>query len=112
MAYLGNISAPVNQGEISANNDELSAMKKKNTETMDINEAHYKMEHMGEAALRKLLNHHKIKATGKFENCVSCMNKTRKLAKWPQIQQNIQESDYTLMQADRFHYQWAEKSIG
>jgi hypothetical protein len=33
---------------------------------MDINEAHYKIGHMGEVALRKLLNHHNIKATGKF----------------------------------------------
>jgi hypothetical protein len=70
---LGNISAPINQGEISANINELSAMKKKKTKTMDINEAHYKMGHMGEAALSKLLSHHKIKATGKFENCISCM---------------------------------------
>jgi hypothetical protein len=59
-AYLGNISASVNQGGISANNDEISAMKKKNTKTMDINEAHYKMRHMGEVALRKFLNHHNI----------------------------------------------------
>jgi hypothetical protein len=66
-AYLRNISAPKNQGDISANNGKLSAMKKKKTKTMDINE------HMGEVALRKLLNHHNIKATGKFENCISCM---------------------------------------
>jgi hypothetical protein len=31
---------------------------------MHINESHYKMGHMGEVALRKLLNHHNIKATG------------------------------------------------
>jgi hypothetical protein len=73
MAYLGNISAPVNQGDISANNGEFSATAKKKTKTMDINEVHYKMGHMGEVALRKLLNHHNIKATGKFENCISCM---------------------------------------
>jgi hypothetical protein len=48
-------------------------MKKMKTKAMDINEAHYKMGHMGEVALRKLLNHHNIKATGKFENCISCM---------------------------------------
>jgi hypothetical protein len=65
-AYLGNISAPVNQGDISANNGELSATTKKKTKTMDINEAHYKTGHMGEGALRKLLNHHNIKATGKL----------------------------------------------
>jgi hypothetical protein len=70
---LGNISAPVNQGDISANTGELSAMTKMKTKTMDINEAHYKMGHMGEVALRKLLNHHNIKGTGKFENCISCM---------------------------------------
>jgi hypothetical protein len=69
-AYLGNISATVDQGEISANNGELSVMKKKKTKTMDINEAHYKMGHMGEVALRNLLNHHNIKATGKFEDCI------------------------------------------
>jgi hypothetical protein len=40
---------------------------------MDINEAHHDMGHMGEAALRKFLNHHNIKATGKFQNCISCM---------------------------------------
>jgi hypothetical protein len=71
--FQGNISAPINQGEISANQGEISAMKKKKTKTMDINEANYKMGHRGEVALRKLLNHHNIKATGKFENCVSCM---------------------------------------
>jgi hypothetical protein len=36
-AYLGNILAPVNQGDISANNGELSAMKKKKTKMMEIN---------------------------------------------------------------------------
>jgi hypothetical protein len=40
---------------------------------MDINEAHYNIGHMGEIALRQYLNHHNIKATGKFQNCVSCM---------------------------------------
>jgi hypothetical protein len=40
---------------------------------MDINESHYKMGHMGEVVLRKLLNHHNMKATGKFQNCISCM---------------------------------------
>jgi hypothetical protein len=48
-------------------------MKKKKKTTMDINEAHCKMGYMGEVALIKLLNHHNIKATGKFENCISCM---------------------------------------
>jgi hypothetical protein len=41
--------------------------------TMDINEAHHNMGYMGEAALRRFLTHHNIKATGKFQNCVSCM---------------------------------------
>jgi hypothetical protein len=79
-AYLGNISANANQGdisenqgEVSANNGKLSTVKKKKTKSIDINEAHYKMGHMGEVTLRKLLNHHNIKATGKFENCISCM---------------------------------------
>jgi hypothetical protein len=67
MAYLGNISASVNQGGISANNGEISVMKRKKTKMMDINEAHYKMGHMGEVALRKLLKPHNTKATGKFE---------------------------------------------
>jgi hypothetical protein len=40
---------------------------------MDINEAHCKLGHMAEVALKKLLNHHNIKATGKFQNCISCM---------------------------------------
>jgi hypothetical protein len=40
---------------------------------MDINEAHYNMGHMGEGALRRFLNCHNIKATGKFQNCVGCM---------------------------------------
>jgi hypothetical protein len=86
---LGNISAPVNQGNISAKNGELSATKKTKTKMMDMNEAHYKMGHMGEVALRKLLNHHNIKAIGKFENCISCMkykaqnNKVSKVASNP-----------------------------
>jgi hypothetical protein len=70
---LGNISALVNQGDNSANNVELSAMTIKKTKMMDINELHYKMGHMGEVELRKLLNHDNIKATGKLENCISCM---------------------------------------
>jgi hypothetical protein len=40
---------------------------------MDINYAHYMMGHMGETALRDMLNHHNIKATGVFHNCESCM---------------------------------------
>ena len=40
---------------------------------MDINEAHYRMGHLGETALRSILNHHGIKATGTFKNCISCM---------------------------------------
>jgi hypothetical protein len=40
---------------------------------MDINDAHHNMGQMGEAALRIFLNHHNIKATGKFQNCISCM---------------------------------------
>jgi hypothetical protein len=32
------------------------------------------MGHMGEGALRRfILNNHNIKATGKFQNCISCM---------------------------------------
>jgi hypothetical protein len=41
--------------------------------TMDINEAHHNMGHIGEGALRRFLNHHNIKATGKFQNCISCL---------------------------------------
>jgi hypothetical protein len=55
------------------NRVEISAVKKKKLKTMDINEAHYKMGHMGKVALRKLLNHHNIKAAGKFQNCISFM---------------------------------------
>jgi hypothetical protein len=50
----GNISASAIHGEISAIQDEVSAkrQKKPKTKVMDINEAHYNMGHMGEAALR------------------------------------------------------------
>jgi hypothetical protein len=41
--------------------------------TIDINEACHHMGHMGEAALRRFLNHHNINAKGKFQNCISCM---------------------------------------
>jgi hypothetical protein len=41
--------------------------------TIDRNEAHYNMGHMGEVPLRKFLNHHNIKVTGKFQNCIGCM---------------------------------------
>jgi polysaccharide deacetylase 2 family uncharacterized protein YibQ len=47
--------------------------KKVKQKTMDINDAHYMMGHMGERALRSILNHHKIKATGVFHNCTTCM---------------------------------------
>jgi transposase InsO family protein len=40
---------------------------------MDINEAHYRMGHLGETVLRSIINHHGIKATGTFKNCISCM---------------------------------------
>jgi hypothetical protein len=71
----GNISASAIYGEISAIQDEVSAEKKKKvkTKTMDINRAHYNMGHMGEVALQRFLNHQNIKATGKFQNCTSCM---------------------------------------
>jgi hypothetical protein len=35
--------------------------------------ANYNMGHIGEVALRRCLNHRNIKATGKFQNCVSFM---------------------------------------
>jgi regulator of extracellular matrix RemA (YlzA/DUF370 family) len=75
MVKTGNISASAIQREISAIQDEVSAERKKKARTkmMDINEAHYNMGHMGEVALRRYLNHHTIKATGKFQNCISCM---------------------------------------
>jgi hypothetical protein len=34
---------------------------------MDINESHYRMGHLGETALRSILNHHGIKTTGTFK---------------------------------------------
>jgi transposase InsO family protein len=47
------------------------------------------MGHMGKAALRKLLNHHNIKATGKFENCISCMKwKTQNKKKVSKVASN------------------------
>jgi hypothetical protein len=40
---------------------------------MDMNEAHYNMGHLGETALRSILNRNGIKATGTFKNFISCM---------------------------------------
>jgi hypothetical protein len=37
--------------------------------TMDINEAHYNMGHMGAVGLQRYLNHRNIKGTGKFQDC-------------------------------------------
>jgi hypothetical protein len=34
---------------------------------MDINESHYRMGHLEEIALRSILNHYGIKATGTFK---------------------------------------------
>jgi hypothetical protein len=48
-------------------------IKPPKAKSMDINDAHYIMGHMGETALRNYLNHHNIKATGVFRNCVHCM---------------------------------------
>jgi hypothetical protein len=59
----GNTSSPINRAEFSAPNKEEKKVKQK---TMDINDAHYMMGHLGERALRSILNHHKIKATGVF----------------------------------------------
>jgi hypothetical protein len=47
--------------------------KKTRGKYMDINEAHYRMGHLRETALRSILNHHGIKATRAFRNCISCM---------------------------------------
>jgi regulator of extracellular matrix RemA (YlzA/DUF370 family) len=73
---MDNISASAIHGEISAIQDEVSAVgrkKKAKIKMVDIIEAHYHMGHMGEVALRRYLSHHNIKATGKFQNFVSCM---------------------------------------
>jgi hypothetical protein len=70
MVKTGYISASAIQGEISAIQDDVSTEREKN---VDINEAHYNMGNMGEVALRRYLNHHNIKATVKFQNCISCM---------------------------------------
>jgi hypothetical protein len=83
-AIYGEISAI--HGEISAIQDEISTERKKKTKTktIDINKAQYNMRHMGEVALHRFLNHHNIKATGKFQNCVKCMmwkHKTSQLIK-------------------------------
>jgi hypothetical protein len=67
----GNTTVPVIGAEFSAPNNEEKRIKRK---TMDINYAHYMMGHMGETALRAMLNHHNIKATGVCHNCESCMN--------------------------------------
>jgi hypothetical protein len=47
--------------------------KKTRGKYMDINAAHYRMGHQGETALRSILNHHGMMATGPFKNCISCM---------------------------------------
>jgi hypothetical protein len=72
---MGNISAPLIQEDLSAFQEDVSTRKKKKVrvKTMDINEAHHNMGHMGEAALRRCLNHDSIKVSGKFQNCISCM---------------------------------------
>jgi hypothetical protein len=64
---MGNISTPAIHEDIYTGKEKEVRMK-----TMDINEAHYNMGHMGEIALR-FLNHHNIQVTGKFQNCISCM---------------------------------------
>jgi hypothetical protein len=78
----GNILAPIIQEEISAIQEDASAIqeditsrkkKKVRVKMMDINEAHHNMGHLGEVALRKILNYHNIKATAKFQNCISCL---------------------------------------
>jgi hypothetical protein len=82
MVKMGTISAPAIQENISAIQEDISAIlegistrkkKKVKVKMMDINEANHNMNHMGEAVLRKFLSHHNIKATGKFQNCFSCM---------------------------------------
>jgi hypothetical protein len=52
----GNISASEIHGEISAIQDEVPAETKKKVrmKTMDINETHYNMGHMGEVAFMKI----------------------------------------------------------
>jgi DUF917 family protein len=119
---MGNISAPVMkehtpaiQADVSTVQEDVSARKKKKVKMMDINEAQHNMGHMGEAALRGFLNHHNTKATGKFQNCVSCM-------KWKGQNKAVSEvatnpakypgQDYILMRVERFHYQWERKNIG
>jgi hypothetical protein len=66
----GNTTVPVIGAEFSARNKEEKSVKCK---TMDINYAHYMMGQSGETALRAMLNHHNIKATGLFHICESCM---------------------------------------
>jgi hypothetical protein len=66
----GNTTVPVIGAEFSARSKEEKSIKRK---TMDINYARYMMGHMGETALRAMLNHNNIKATGVFHNCESCM---------------------------------------
>jgi hypothetical protein len=86
---MGNISAPIIQEDISAMQEDISVIqedvsaieenilarkkKKVTVKIMDINEAHHNMGCIGEARLRNFLNHHNIKATGKFPNGISCM---------------------------------------
>jgi hypothetical protein len=82
---------------------------------MDINEAHYQIGHLGETALRSILNHHGIKATGTFKNFISCL-------KWKGGNKRVSKVDvnpleypderYMLMLVDHYHYHKEDKNIG
>jgi hypothetical protein len=72
---LEDINSGILNSEESVNEEEEKGAKEKKIKGkyMDINEAHYIMGHLGETALRSILNHHGIKAAGTFKNCIGCM---------------------------------------
>jgi hypothetical protein len=90
--------------------------KKVRGKYMDRNEAHYyRMGYLRETALRSILNHHGIRTTGTFKNCISYMKrKGGNKRVWKvdvKIHQNVQEKDYMLMLVDHYHYHKEDKNI-
>jgi phage terminase large subunit-like protein len=81
---------------------------------MDINEAYYRMGQLGETSLRSILNHHGIKATGTFKNCICCM-------KWKGGNKTVSKVDANppqypgerlhLMLVDHYHYHKEDKIL-
>jgi hypothetical protein len=80
-----------------------------------INEAYYKMGHMGEGALRRFLNHLIISTTGKFQNCISCMKwkaKNQAISKVATTPAKYPGERLGIDVSGPLCYQWEEKNIG